>query len=434
MHLRSITLTVIFMVFSLSITGQVRIQLKEGCNYTSGVNTMSELYGYAPSEDARTIINKILQIFGIPANRYQVIAGNVNNAMATREGGTNYIVYNELFISKFRQNVEQEYAIYSILAHELGHLIQGHDLGEKDPVTRARYELEADEFSGTALRSLCSTQEQALTAIRSLRASIQDPLYPPFSAREQMIATSWRKRDQEIRNGEVVDPCGKTIPLDYGKHLKKDNLIKKAEGRIMGEIMVITYDMENLPGENEYKTMLVTPRFNGLSPRNIEWQSDPTKPGKEKRAIWHFGKDGYSKEQADQSASLGLAAFKESKVPKARPIVEYAPGAAVLALGGITLGSAGKLKEESDELYNTYATFRNKNDARYQGDNPSREEVYAMANKKHRDAQTLRNLSIMGAVGGVAYLVDRYLKDRRGRIANLHFGENGIGIQRTIGN
>ncbi|WP_020568640.1 M48 family metalloprotease [Neolewinella persica] len=436
MFFKSSILTIIIAVLSSSLTGQIRLDLKEGCNYTHGVNNMSDFYGYAPSEDAQQIVKKILDIVNISHKRFQVIAGNVNSAMATKEGEVNYIIYNELFINKFRQDVNQEYAIYSILAHELGHLIQGHDLGEKDPDRRARYELEADEFSGTILRSLCSTQEQALFAIRNLNSTIKDPLYPPLSAREQMIATSWRQRNQDILKGKLVDPCGETIVLKFGDKLKSSgNLINNARGRIMGDVMVITYDMDNLPGENRYKTMMATPRLDDLSPRSIEWQSDPNQPGKEKRAIWHFARDGYSKAQANQSARLGLASFKENRVPKARAVWEYTPGAALLALGGLSFSRAGKLKRESVELYdNTYAEFRNETADIYQGSNPSRDEVYAAANDIHRQAQTARFFGALGTAVGAAYLFDRYLKDKRGRIANLHFGENGIGGRLTIGN
>ena len=63
----------------------------------------------------------------------------------------------------------------SILAHEVGHHINGHTLGASMSAYENRIqELEADEFSGFVMQKIGATLEQAIDAIASLASSGDD--------------------------------------------------------------------------------------------------------------------------------------------------------------------------------------------------------------------------------------------------------------------
>jgi len=95
--------------------------------------------------------------------------------MATIYGGHRYIVYDKAFMAKIDKASDTGWASLSILAHEIGHHLNGDtNLLEHNPPTRAELrrnrenELAADEFSGNILAQLGATLKQAQAAMRAM--------------------------------------------------------------------------------------------------------------------------------------------------------------------------------------------------------------------------------------------------------------------------
>ena len=113
------------------------------------------------------------------------------NAEAYREGSNNYIRYNPAFVRDFERNAQTKWAVYSLLSHELGHLILGHDLNERNPSVRKELELNADNFAGRILNTLAASREEALAGFRNMNQDLSGGIYPSAADREFEVGDGW---------------------------------------------------------------------------------------------------------------------------------------------------------------------------------------------------------------------------------------------------
>ena len=83
--------------------------------------------GFKSNIDADNSLAKILSVVG--ASKRFIIAPceNINNALATVDNGIRYILYDPEFLNSITNN-SKYWGNMSILAHEVGHHINGHTL------------------------------------------------------------------------------------------------------------------------------------------------------------------------------------------------------------------------------------------------------------------------------------------------------------------
>lgn len=145
------------------------------------------------------MVTAILDIWGISNRSFVVSAANVENAAAYIHEGKRYILYNEAFMRKFSGVSEEEYWWkVGILAHEIGHHVQGHPLLEKG--SRPEDEIEADEFAGFAVKGLRATLEQAQIAILKEAPVYETPTHPKRADRLRAVKDGYRKA------GGIINP------------------------------------------------------------------------------------------------------------------------------------------------------------------------------------------------------------------------------------
>jgi tetratricopeptide (TPR) repeat protein len=138
---------------------------------------MAQASSFTSNEAAERAIEKVLRPIGLRRNFVIIACPNINNAAAvTYEDGIRYIVYDNAFMAKIDQTSNTDWASLSILAHELGHHLQGHTTGKPsfppsaEELSRKRArELEADEFSGFVMYKLGATLAQAQSAMSTLK-------------------------------------------------------------------------------------------------------------------------------------------------------------------------------------------------------------------------------------------------------------------------
>jgi hypothetical protein len=143
----------------------------------------------AADASAEQVIARILGVVGLKPN-FEVRAANVPNAAAVVIKGKRYILYNPKFITAINSASGTNWAGISIIAHEIGHHLNGHTLSNMG--SRPDIELEADEFSGFVMNKLGAqlTDAQAALAIAaSLKAS---HTHPARKDRLTAIATGWK--------------------------------------------------------------------------------------------------------------------------------------------------------------------------------------------------------------------------------------------------
>ena len=182
------------------------------------------------SEEAEVIIKDIMNVVGLKPN-FSVKAANIPNAAAVAYNGNRYILYNPDFIYKLNVAAGNKWASVSILAHEIGHHLNGHTLlasGSKPPL-----ELEADEFSGFVLRKMGASLLQAQAAME-LAASYKPSLtHPGKIERTTAIARGWNhagnsapdmaKYDESIRPSRP----GNTTRVNSGNSTAQHGTIDK---------------------------------------------------------------------------------------------------------------------------------------------------------------------------------------------------------------
>jgi len=112
------------------------------------------------------VIREITDAVGLKARFELRATREVDNAAAVVYDGKRYLLYNPAFLNSVNRAGHTDWAGISILAHEMGHHLNGHTLraGGSQPAD----ELEADEFSGFVLRKLGASLAQAQAAMATV--------------------------------------------------------------------------------------------------------------------------------------------------------------------------------------------------------------------------------------------------------------------------
>lgn len=149
-----------------------------------------------PSDPAKRIIHAIVGSVGLKPN-FEIRQANISNAAATNHKGKRYILYNAKFMKGIQQATRTDWAAVSILAHEIGHHLNGHTIMKKGHSSRER-ELEADEFSGFVLRQMGASLEDAQKALRVMVSENGSSSHPGKAARMDAIERGYISADERI--------------------------------------------------------------------------------------------------------------------------------------------------------------------------------------------------------------------------------------------
>ncbi len=193
-------LAFVFLSFTQSYS-QYPLQIETGHSCTfSGEPVTADLYEFKSSNEANGVIRQIMEVVGLKP-RFEIKAANVDNAAAVIYDNKRYILYSQNFISQIHRATQTDWAAISILAHEIGHHLNGHTLDHGG--SRPSSELEADEFSGFVLRKMGASLPDAQAAMRVLAQEKGSYTHPGKSARLEAIAVGWKQAD-ETMSGEVI--------------------------------------------------------------------------------------------------------------------------------------------------------------------------------------------------------------------------------------
>lgn len=152
------------------------------------------LPGFNSEEDAEKIITAVMDVIGLHAN-FKVKVGRVPNVEADIRHRQRYIIYNPKFVSQVNKIAKNKWASIFIIAHEIGHHLNGHTLhGMK---TQPLLELEADEFAGFVLYKMGATLEDAQLVMHYIASMDGSKSHPGRIDRLDSIARGWRKASAE---------------------------------------------------------------------------------------------------------------------------------------------------------------------------------------------------------------------------------------------
>jgi hypothetical protein len=178
--------------------------LEGTCNFFPDSNIDGDIYTFSNNQQAVSIVDAIVKASGLRQN-FQIMQASVPNAAAVIRDGQRYILYSQIFIDDINRNTATEWASKTILAHEVGHHLNGHTLsgrGSQPPT-----ELEADYYAGYVIGRLGGPMEGALAPFKMM-GEAGSATHPPRAARLEAVAGGWHEATS--RGGREGD--GRTQP------------------------------------------------------------------------------------------------------------------------------------------------------------------------------------------------------------------------------
>jgi hypothetical protein len=166
---------------------KLQFDVKSSCSFYPGDKITDAIYNFQSSEEALTIVKRITGAVGLEPN-FELLQANIPNAAAVVYQQKRYILYSLLFIEKIREVTATDWAALTIMAHEVGHHLNGHTLG--DSGSRPTLELQADKFAGHTVKRVGGTLDQALAAYQIMSAEGTET-HPPRSARLEAVTRGW---------------------------------------------------------------------------------------------------------------------------------------------------------------------------------------------------------------------------------------------------
>jgi hypothetical protein len=149
-----------------------------------------------PASQAAGIIREITDAVGLQPRFELRATALVPNAAAVAYDGKRYLLYNPKFLAAVNRAGHTDWGGISILAHEMGHHLNGHTL--RGGGSQPQDELEADEFSGFVLRRLGASLAQAQAALAAVANDEGSATHPGRTPRLAAIGQGWNRANAQL--------------------------------------------------------------------------------------------------------------------------------------------------------------------------------------------------------------------------------------------
>ncbi len=256
------TLLFLFSLFTTVAMAQQNGRVGNHPTIGKWVPSTSITSNFTSSTEGAQIARQIIDVVGLNANLDVRESSQVPNAAAIIYGGRRYVLYNGNFINQLIRTTGTKWAATSVLAHEIGHHLNGHTItaGGSQPAI----ELEADEFSGFVLRKMGATLAEAQAAMKTLPSATASRTHPAQYDRLASIATGWNKAGGQTNRsyGDVADnkpqPRPQTPPQTYSQPTQQPATVTN-QSQIVAAI-----NFKADPNSNYY----VTSKYNVVKVKN----------------------------------------------------------------------------------------------------------------------------------------------------------------------
>jgi len=140
--------------------------------------------------NTREMLSEIMNVLGLTAN-FELREAKVKNIEASISHKKRYILYNPEYISWINNATNDKWAAITLLAHEVGHHLNGHTIRKSG--SKPVLELEADEFAGFVLHKLGASLEQAQEVMKYIARIEASKTHPSRTSRIVAIQNGWNK-------------------------------------------------------------------------------------------------------------------------------------------------------------------------------------------------------------------------------------------------
>ncbi|GGD66163.1 hypothetical protein GCM10011514_32730 [Emticicia aquatilis] len=213
MKFKLCTLSTVLSTFVLLANAQEERVKSFGYNYYGqkiNERAFCSQFSFRSKEVAEKAVDEIVRRSGLKRNFYVMECPNTDNCFAAIQGQTRLIVYDGSFMKKANDLSKSDWGALSILAHEIGHHLQGHTIieGGSDPAK----ELEADEFSGFVMYQMGATLKDAQAAINKLTSDYDGGTHPARPKRLAAIKKGFDNAQELYPNIKKSDGSVVTQP------------------------------------------------------------------------------------------------------------------------------------------------------------------------------------------------------------------------------
>ena len=156
-------------------------------NYPGKINGDSSLVEATTMQD---MLHQIINVIGVKEN-FELREANVQNIEATISHKKRYISYNPAFITSLNNVTKNKWSVMALLAHELGHHLNGHTIQKGG--SKPEVELEADEFAGFVLHKLGASLAESQNVMFFIAKKEGSRTHPSRQARLLAIEKGWQK-------------------------------------------------------------------------------------------------------------------------------------------------------------------------------------------------------------------------------------------------
>ena len=172
------------------------------------------------------VIDEIVNTAGLTEGGFELAqCSNINNVIAkilTDEKGNDvrYIIFDAEWLQSFSEEGSNDWRGKYILAHEIGHHLNGHSLNNGS--SNHQYELEADYFAGRALANLGASLDETLAVLEMLPMKATYS-HPGRAERAAQGEAGWKSiKNKEYNNR--VNAITKTVKQEDVSEIARENL------------------------------------------------------------------------------------------------------------------------------------------------------------------------------------------------------------------
>ena len=262
-----LALFALFLSFQFFAQSNIRIGSHATVTYNPGWSV--PMTNFASVEEGRQIIQNILDAVGRTAN-FEIRQANIENAAAVAYAGKRYVLYNPTFINELDRRTGNKWASISVLAHEVGHHLLGHTVSGQS--SNPAIELEADEFSGYALRKMGASLNDAEATMKLIASENASATHPGKASRLSAIEKGWVSAGGQMTGRDVAKTERPTRPVQTGETTRYPTRTGGSTGSaILQTVINILGQVLLKPDQNRNSNYYMTDGLNVLRMINNNW-------------------------------------------------------------------------------------------------------------------------------------------------------------------